>query len=257
MHGSSLPVSVILIINADDLGYDPAVTRGILEAMERGVVSSTTAIVNGPHSQDALAKVKGSALAVGLHFNLARFGPVSSVPKGHLGADGAFIEARAAELPAAVVEAEATAQLDRLEAMLGRPASHLDSHKHLHQHPNVLEGVARVAQRRKLPVRSVDEKMRKALRERGVVTQDVMVGDAGADPYWTKERLRTHLFALPDAGAVELMCHPGYTPLTVRSGYGTQREVELATFTSKEAREWLESRELTPTSWWSLHPAKP
>ncbi len=249
-------MSLILIINADDLGYDPAVTRGIIEAMERGVVSSTTAIVNGPHSHDALGRVKGSALAVGLHFNLARFLPLSAVPRGHLGGDGTFVEQRVGELSAQVVENEATAQLERLESLLGRPASHIDVHKHLHQHANVLDGVAKVALRRKLPLRSVDDKMRKTLRERGVLTQDLLVGDAGADPYWTKERLKTHLWALPESGTVELMCHPGYTPLTVRSGYGAQREVELQTFTSKEAADWLESRELSPTSWWSLHPAE-
>ena len=30
-------MSVTLIINADDLGYDPAVTRGIVESMNLGV----------------------------------------------------------------------------------------------------------------------------------------------------------------------------------------------------------------------------
>jgi predicted glycoside hydrolase/deacetylase ChbG (UPF0249 family) len=249
-------VNLTLIINADDLGYDPAVTRGILEAMERGVVSSTTAIVNGPHSLDAINKVKATALAVGLHFNLARFAPVSGVPKGHLGSDGGFVEDRVRELPPAVVEIEASAQLDKLESMLGRPASHLDVHKHLHRNANVLEGLAKVALKRKLPLRSVDEKMRRELREKGVVTQDLMLGDAGSDAYWTKERLKTHLWALPESGAVELMCHPGYAPLTVKSGYSAQREIELTTFTSKEASDWLDSRDLHPTSWWSLHPAK-
>lgn len=249
-------MNLTLIINADDFGYDPAVTRGILESMERGVVSSTTAISNGPHSLDAITKVKSSALAVGLHFNLARFAPVSTMPKGHLNAEGGFIEDRARELPVSVVEQECGAQLDKLELMLGRPVSHLDVHKHLHKHANVLEGVIKIAQKRKLPVRSVDEKMRRELRDKGVVTQDLMLGDAGADPYWTKERLKTHLWALPEQGTIELMCHPGYAPLTVKSGYSAQREIELQTFTSKEATEWLDTRDLHVTSWWSLHPAR-
>ena len=37
-----------LILNADDFGYDPAVSRGIAESMRKGVVSSTTMIVNSP-----------------------------------------------------------------------------------------------------------------------------------------------------------------------------------------------------------------
>ena len=34
-----------LIINADDFGYTPGVTAGIIEAHKRGIVTSTTALV--------------------------------------------------------------------------------------------------------------------------------------------------------------------------------------------------------------------
>jgi predicted glycoside hydrolase/deacetylase ChbG (UPF0249 family) len=39
-----------LIVNADDLGYDPAVNEGIVQAMRSGVVTSATLMVNLPHS---------------------------------------------------------------------------------------------------------------------------------------------------------------------------------------------------------------
>lgn len=38
-----------LIINADDFGYTPAVTQGIIEAHKRGVVTSTTALPTSPY----------------------------------------------------------------------------------------------------------------------------------------------------------------------------------------------------------------
>ena len=247
-------MTATLIINADDLGYDPAVTRGILEAMNQGVVSSTTMIVNGPHSEDAGKKVHGTVLGIGLHVNLARWQPVSKVPKYLLGPDGGFVEGKIVELPVEVVEHETLAQLERLKALTGRAASHLDVHKHLHKNPLVLEGIGRVALKLKLPLRSIDAPMRRTLRERGVVTNDAFIGDAGEQAYWTTERLRTHLWALPTEGSVELMCHPGYAPITLKSGYSAQREVELATFLSDQARDWLDARELSPTSWWALHP---
>ncbi len=247
-------MTATLIINADDLGYDPAVTRGILEAMNLGIVTSTTMMVNGPHSEDAGKKVHGMVLGIGLHVNLARWPAISKVPKYLLGPDGGFVEDRIVEMPVEIVEAETTAQLERLKALTGRAASHLDVHKHLHKHPHVLEGILRVAHKHKLPLRSIDPVMRRTIRERKVVTNDGFIGDAGVDAYWTPERLRTHLFALPDSGAIELMCHPGYAPITLKSGYSAQREVELATFLSDLAREWLEARDLTPTSWWALHP---
>lgn len=249
-------MTATLLINADDLGYDPAVTRGILESMQQGVVSSTTMMVNGPHSEDAGKKVHGAGLGIGLHLNLARWAPLSKlVPRSLLGPDGGFVESKVVELSADVVESETLAQLQRLHELTGRPASHVDVHKHLHRHAAVLEGLARAAKTQKLPVRSIDPAMRRALVDRGVRTNDAFLGDAGADAYWTPERLRMHLWALPPDGSVELMCHPGYAPITLKSGYGAQREVELATFLSPQARAWLETRQLKPTSWWALHPA--
>lgn len=241
---------MILIINADDLGYDPAVTRGILESMTRGAVTSTTLMVNGPHSADAGDAVRGKGLGIGLHFNLARWAPVSAVPSSLLGADGGFSESKVGALTPEVVEAEALAQLQRLEALTGRAASHVDVHKHLHRHASVLEGLLRAASAMKLPVRSIDAAMRAAIQARGVATNDHFIGDARDDAYWTLQQLRAEVAALPGDGVVELMCHPGYVPTTLKSGYSAQREVELATFVSDEARALLAAH--APVSWWAV-----
>lgn len=219
--------SRILIINADDLGYDPAVSAGIFEAMRAGAVSSTTLIVNSPHSESAAVAAAG--LSVGLHLNLARFAPCwKGFPKGWL-VGGELSEALARELPSEVVEQETLAQLDRLEGILGHAATHMDVHKHLHRWPKVLEGLSAAAKYRGLPVRSIDGAMRRALRLRAVATPDAFVGDAGREPYWTLPRLRAALEKLCD-GVTELMCHPGHLPTSVRSGYSAQREIELQTF---------------------------
>ena len=93
-----------LIINADDLGYDPAVTRGILRAMQEGIVSSATLLVNTPYSEAAAHEAHG--LALGLHFNLARGLPVWAAFPSDLLVDGAFSEALAPRLTPAVVEGE-------------------------------------------------------------------------------------------------------------------------------------------------------
>ncbi len=227
----------VLIINADDFGYDPAVTRGILESIRRGVVSSTTLIVNSPHAADAARQAIG--VAVGLHLNLARFEPISPQFPGEFLNEGKLSEANAPQLPAEVVEMEALAQLDRLETLLGRPATHIDVHKHLHASPPVLQGIGATARARKLPMRAIDEQMRRALRLQGLRTTDHFIGDAGAEPYWTIARFRMALEQLP-TGITELMCHPGYAPVAVSSGYALQREVELQTFTHSSARMLLD-----------------
>lgn len=228
-----------LILNADDFGYDPSVSRGIVEAMRRGVVSSTTMIVNGPWSAASASDAEG--LAIGLHLNLVCFTALTT---------GAVLEKSGlCTLSADFVEHETHAQIDRLEAFLGRPATHIDAHHHAHQEPVVLTGLIRAAARRSLPVRSVDPAMRSALRAAGIRTNDAFVGDAEGSAYWTLEEWRRQLDALPAEGLIELMCHPGYAPTEVKSRYAAQREIELRTFTSKEARAALEARRLVLESW--------
>jgi predicted glycoside hydrolase/deacetylase ChbG (UPF0249 family) len=228
-----------VIINADDLGYEPKVSQGIVEAMRDGIVSSATFIVNGPHSAAAAPLAKG--LAVGLHLNLARWTKLSG--------QGEWSEPDAPALPANVVEKEVHAQLERFEKLLGKKPTHIDVHKHLHQHQGVLEGLAHAAAQHRLPVRSIDKAMRAALRKSGVSTNDSFFGDAGASAYWTLERLEEQLGKLPGSGVIELMCHPGYAPTQIQSGYSAQREVELATFTSPSAAATLERLEIVPVSW--------
>lgn len=231
-----------LILNADDLGYDPAVTRGILRALREGVVSSTTFMVNTPHSESAAQEVLRSPepLAIGLHLNLARGVPLSAGFPGYLRERGQLSEVQAPAIPSDVVEAEVHAQLARLKQLLGQPATHIDVHKHLHRHANVLQGLARAARAAGLPVRSIDGRMRRSLEAAGVRTNQHFLGDAGAQAYWTLPQLEKELASLPDDGVVELMCHPGYAPETLKSGYAEQREVELQTFLHPHARALLQ-----------------
>jgi predicted glycoside hydrolase/deacetylase ChbG (UPF0249 family) len=243
-----------LIINADDLGYDPAVTRGILRAMREGVVSSATFMVNTPFSEEAAREAQG--LSIGLHLNLARGAPVwANFPQDFL-ERGEFSEACAPALPPEAVEAEARAQLERLATLLGRPATHVDVHKHLHRHQGVLAGLARAAHATGLPVRSIDEPMRRELQAQGVATNAGFLGDAGTEAYWTLERFEDAVATLPASGVIELMCHPGYRPEAVKSGYAAQREVELETFLHPRARAALARAGVVPTGFAVLTPGR-
>lgn len=247
-------VSALLIVNADDLGYDPAVTRGILEAMTTGVVSSTTAMVNTPNSAAAAqaARASGAPLSIGLHFNLARWAPLAALPAEVLDSHGELSAAHVDRLRPADVAAELRAQLERFHALFGEAPTHLDVHKHLHRSEGVLEGVMEVALSRALPVRSVDGAMRAALRGRGLKTNDHFLGDAGDEAFWTPARLQAQLQLLPTEGVIELMCHPGYTPETLKSGYGVQREVELQAFTHPDALGWLKGSGARVGGWRAL-----
>ena len=238
-----------LIVNADDLGYDPAVNEGIVLAMRSGVVSSSTLMVNLPHSAHGATLARG--LPVGLHLNLSRGSPLSARFPASLLRDGAFEETLVGSLPAAVVAEEAAAQLARAEELLGAPPTHVDVHRHLHRVGAVLEGLGRVAAARGLPVRALDAGMRAGLRRAGVQTTDHFVGEAGGEAYWTEQRFADTVAAL-DAGVTELMCHPGYPPRETRTSYALQRAVELATLTSVASRKALQEAGVTLVSFADL-----
>ncbi len=208
-----------LIVNADDLGYDPAIDRGILDACRRGIVTSASAMVDTPFAERALAEAP-AALGVGLHVVL----------------DPAVSRAAA--------EAEIRRQLRLFERLRGGAPTHLDSHKHVHESPPVLEAMAAVAVESKLPVRALDAGMRSALRAAGVATTDHFLGDARLRPCWTLERLVAALDALPE-GVTEVMSHPGHAPSHARTSFGREREIELAALLDPRARTALERGAVT------------
>jgi len=207
------PAAKRLVVNADDLGYDPEIDRGILEAHARGLVTSATAMVDTPFAEQALRAAPAS-LGVGLHAVL----------------DPA--------LPRTQAEVELLRQIARFAALRGAPPTHLDSHKHHHARPEVLAVFAGVAARLGLPVRALDPPMRDFLRGSGVRTTDHFLGNAELRPCWTPERLAEALGALPD-GTTELMSHPGYAPSHARTSFGAEREVELGALCDPRAREAL------------------
>jgi predicted glycoside hydrolase/deacetylase ChbG (UPF0249 family) len=221
----------ILIVNADDCNLTGGVTRGILEAHRRGLVTSTTVMVNLPGLERTRDLVRSApALDVGLHLNLT-FGPPVLSPaslSSLVDASGRFIRdpPRQAQTGDPVqMRQELEAQAARFRTVFGRSPSHVDSHHHLHRFAPVLEVVLDLAASLGLPLRAVSPEMASQIRGRGVAAPDRMVGDVGPEPYWTRERLRTTIASLEE-GVTELVCHPGHADATLDSSYATQRDAE-------------------------------
>ena len=117
----------------------PGISRGILEAHARGVVTSTTVLVNMPGAAEALVAARSaSGLGLGLHVNLSLGRPVLSpntVPSLVEGDGGFFSGGRLLtamkRFRAEDVQREVAAQFSRFVQLAGRPPDHLDSHQHL------------------------------------------------------------------------------------------------------------------------------
>ncbi|WP_345220763.1 ChbG/HpnK family deacetylase [Hymenobacter koreensis] len=233
-----------VIINADDFGLSPSVSRAIVDAYRAGNLTSTTMMVNMPGTDDgARLASENPGLAIGLHFCLSEGRPLTVAPS-LTDANGNFLE-RGALLKRALrgqvketeVRAEFEAQLAKLEG-LGIKPTHTDSHQHVHMLPAVFRAIAPVLNARKLPVRlAIPHKPSLALllrwplkfvrqsilyrssqqfkRQVSTRTNDVLVSvhDLSTPPTgYTAETLRQLVHEAPaDAQVVELMVHP-YIP---------------------------------------------
>jgi chitin disaccharide deacetylase len=258
-----------LIINSDDYGRTPDISRGIREAYLNGVVTSTTCMMNIPTTAHdvALAVQETSRLGLGVHLVLTMGKPIlppEAVPSIvdangiHLKYD-AFIQ-NLPRLDITEVKAEWRAQIEAFIRAAGRKPDHLDSHHHSSSFtPELFRGMLELAREYNCPIRNpiaygedptaglpgVAEPMRehapRLMKEFNARTPDtffVHFYDEGA----TQAELLDILSKVPD-GTAELMCHPGYVDgaFAQESVYNFQRERELRILTDPAIKQAIEA----------------
>ena len=120
------------------------------------------------------------------------------------------------------------AQLERFEAMFGRPPAYLDGHHHCHAREGLAPDVARIAAAANLPVRSVGERHRRLLRGVGVATPDRLVGRTEeTEPPLPEEIASVLDGGDPPEGVTEWMVHPGHRDPHAASSFDAAREQDL------------------------------
>src|SRR5436309_14451808 len=63
-----------LIVNGDDFGASRGINRGILEAHHRGILTSTSLLVDTPWSEDAACLSRAAPdIGIGLHVDFAGY----------------------------------------------------------------------------------------------------------------------------------------------------------------------------------------
>jgi len=270
-----------LIVNADDFGLTHGVNLAIAEAHQRGIVTSTTLMANSKAFDEAAEIAKSNSnWSVGCHVVLVDGEPLvepgrvrslvaSGTERFHDGLSAVTMRAALGRLDSDQVETEAIAQIRKLQDR-GIKVSHVDTHKHTHMFPAVLQGVLRAARtcgvrairnpfesfaadfagsRKKLWKRYVQVKLlhnlagpfRRAVARAGMRTPDGTLGIVATGS------LDAQLFqglaeSIPE-GTWEFVCHPGYLDDDLRS-IGTRlresRVKELELLTSPESRQALE-----------------
>jgi hopanoid biosynthesis associated protein HpnK len=265
-----------LIVNADDFGLTSGVNRAIVEAHQSGIVTSTTAMATGSAFPEA-ATLAASAptLGVGCHITLVDGTPASPAQELNSLVDkstGRFrdslarlaLNAGARRLNPNEIVRETSGQIRRLQAA-GIAITHVDTHKHTHLFPAILEPVLEAARecgirairnpveprllhnlsatgrwKRRLQLRTLTAiagDFRDRMKDAGLETTDGTLGIL-ATGNLTLDLFQRILEQVPD-GTWEFVCHPGYDDADLQRS-GTRllrsREDELKILTSEQAR---------------------
>jgi hypothetical protein len=266
-----------LIIHADDFGETVEITAGICLAIEAGVVTSTSVMVNMPGTAEALRRAPQLArqASFGIHLNLCEGSPLTN-GASLMDENGRLLRKRAlaaraltGRLCLAELEAEVAAQIGVLRDA-GVRVSHLDGHKHLHQLPIVCAAVANV-----LPKFGIERvritRLASWRRLRGATTLAREIAARHAARVFARAHLRSPVctvdlrdivagdrlgsFAAARPGGplpVEICCHPG-TPAADADKPGSHRRSdELEYLLSPQFRAVLAGSGAALVSYWRV-----
>ncbi len=262
--------TIRVIFNADDFGFTRDVNEGIVEAHRHGVLTSTTLMANGDAFHDAITlAAKTPSLDIGVHLVLVQGQSVAT--PGHALPATLKDLARALLGRELAVYDEAAAQIRKIIAA-GLQPTHIDTHKHTHLFPTVLEAVARVAREFDIPwvrrpfdygtgpgagltkqavtaaMKMMKPKFARVLGELKMTdhfTGFQLTGSLDAD-----SMIRA-LETLPP-GLTEFMCHPGNCGPELRAAATRLKEsraAELAALTSPGVRSAIERRGIQLTNY--------
>ena len=198
-----------LIVNADDFGYSHNINKGIIEAYEKGIVTSTSVMVNAIAANEAKDLTRYPDLSVGLHFELSEV---------------------------ANVKAELEKQIEKFVAIVGKMPDHLDTHKRHTTDKGIKEVLEEYARSHNIPVRNFNAKY---IGSFGINSNNTSVAqlkqsiDEVADEY---NELMTH------AGYSDEY-------LREHSSYNDSREQELVSICDPSVKQHLATQNIGLINW--------
>lgn len=214
----------MLVVNADDFGQSAGINEGVIEARERGIVTSASLMVRHPGAVEAATYARARGLDVGLHVDLGEW-------MCEQGRWTALYQVVALDDATAIAD-EVERQLQRFRTLVGRDPTHLDSHQHVHHRSPVRDVVAAAADRLRIPLRGFAPQVRYCGDFYGQTAEGLALPDV-----ITSEALVRILRRLP-GGCTELGCHPGHDD-GLPTMYRIERAQEVAALCDPRVRQMI------------------
>lgn len=201
-----------LIVNADDFGYSYNINKGIIEAHTRGIVTSTSVMVDAIAARGAKDLTQFSDLSVGLHFEVKEI---------------------------VDVQAELERQIEKFISLVGREPDHLDSHKKHTTTEGIKEVLEAYSAKHNVPVRDFGN----------AKFIDVFFGFHSNGDVSVRQLKKAIDLATDEYN--EIMCHVGYSDdyLREHSSYNDPREQELASICDPSVKHYLVEKGLELCNW--------
>lgn len=228
----------VLIVNADDFGQSAGINRGIIQAHQHGIVTSTSLMVRWPAAIEARALSRHCPeLAVGLHLDFGeRF-----LDAGEWIAHYEVVSVRDRR----AVQEEIERQLATFRQLIGRHPTHIDSHQHVHLQEPVRSIVQEKAQELGVPLR----RCHPGIQYCGDFYGQGEDGSACHERITIKAMLT--LLANLRPGITELCCHPAAFQ-DLYTMYAAEREQELQVLCDTGIREAIEGLKIELCSYRNL-----
>jgi len=270
-----------VIINADDFGLSEEINKGIVQSFKKGIVTSTSLLVNREGFEDAVIKIKQNPkLDIGIHLNIFRGKPLTKLSY-IVNKKGRFLENQILfflkysinkKLFAKEASQEFEAQIKKAK-MHKIKISHIDTEKHIHIFPEVMKAVIHIAKKYKinairfpfesyeLPIKSDNSQNLKNKISRIFYNKNIRILKANnikvtkfygisLSKNYSLKNLTIFLNCLKQ-GVTELSCHPGMN--SKKSSYiDSYREQELKVLTSSKIKEEINKNKIELTNFTRL-----
>jgi predicted glycoside hydrolase/deacetylase ChbG (UPF0249 family) len=201
-----------LIVNADDFGYSYGVNEGIIEAHTKGIVTSTSVMVDALAAEEAKTLTQFPGLSIGLHFELKEIKNV---------------------------QFELDRQIAKFVSIVGMEPDHIDTHKKHTTTEGIKEVLLEYAKEHRVPIRSF-----------GYAKFIDSFFGFHSEGDVSGERLKQAINEAT-AEYNEIMCHVGYSDDYLReySSYNDPREQELKSICDPAIRQYIHDNYIELCNW--------